>query len=139
MPRSSDVRRIQPGETDATGYLVQNGPFAIDSTYTRVVGGTTMHWEGKTPRMLPEDFEMRTRFGQGLDWPISYEELAPYYRKAEGELGVSADVEDQAYLGVTFEPDYVYPMQKMPLSYLDRWSPKISTASRSRCRTSAIR
>ena len=120
MPRSSEVRRLQPGQTDATGYLVQNGPIALDSTYARVVGGTTMHWEGKAFRMLPEDFQMRTRFGQGLDWPLSYEELAPYYRKAEGELGVSADVEDQAYLGVTFEPDYVYPMRKMPASYLDQ-------------------
>ena len=99
---------------------MQNGPIAIDSTYARVVGGTTMHWEGKALRMLPEDFEMRTRFGQGLDWPLAYDELAPYYRKAEGELGVSADVEDQAYLGMTFEPDYVYPMRKIPASYLDQ-------------------
>ena len=65
MPRSTDAHRIRPGQPDASGYLVQNGPFATDTTYTRVLGGTTMHWEGKTPRMLPEDFEMRTRYGAG--------------------------------------------------------------------------
>ena len=50
---------------------------------------------------------MRTRFGQGLDWPLGYKELEPYYRKAEFELGVSGDVEDQDYLGLDFEAGYV--------------------------------
>ncbi|HEX8086433.1 MAG TPA: GMC family oxidoreductase [Solirubrobacteraceae bacterium] len=120
MPRSTDARKIPPGETDASAYLVQKGPFSTDTTYTRVFGGTAMHWEGKTPRMLPEDFEMRTRFGQGADWPLSYDDLAPYYVRAERELGVSADVEDQAYLGMTYDPDYVFPMKGLPLSYLDK-------------------
>ena len=56
MPRSTDARKIRPGQPDASAYLVQNGPFSTDTTYTRVLGGTTMHWEAKTPRMLPEDF-----------------------------------------------------------------------------------
>jgi choline dehydrogenase-like flavoprotein len=120
MPRSTDARKIQPGETDSSAYLVQRGPFSTDTTYTRVFGGTMMHWEGKTPRMLPEDFETRTRFGQGADWPLGYDDLAPYYAQAERELGVSADVEDQEYLGVSFDPDYVFPMKGLPLSYLDR-------------------
>jgi choline dehydrogenase-like flavoprotein len=120
MPRSSDARPLIPGQPDSSGYLVQNGPFATDTTYTRVLGGTTMHWEAKTLRMLPEDFDMATRFGQGLDWPFGYQELEPFYREAEREIGVSAEVEDQAYLGITFGPDYVFPMRGLPLSYLDR-------------------
>lgn len=120
MPRGPEAKRITPGRPEPSGYLVQNGPVSIDSTYTRVLGGTTMHWEGKTLRMLPEDFEMRTRFGFGRDWPLSYDQLAPYYVLAERELGASAEVEDQAYLGITFEPGYVYPMRRMPLSYLDQ-------------------
>ena len=43
----------------------RTGPFATDTTYTRVLGGTTMHWEAKTLRMLPEDFEMRTPLRRG--------------------------------------------------------------------------
>jgi choline dehydrogenase-like flavoprotein len=120
MPRSTETKRLQPGRPDSDGYLVQNGPFPLDSTYTRVTGGTTRHWEGKALRMLPEDFETYTRFGQGRDWPIAYETLKPYYRKAERELGVSADVEDQTYLGIEFEPDYVFPMRGLPKSYLDQ-------------------
>jgi choline dehydrogenase-like flavoprotein len=120
MPRGPDVRKIRPGHPDASAYLVQNGPFATDTTYTRVLGGTTMHWEGKTPRMLPEDFELGARYDQGLDWPISYDQIEPYYIRAEREIGVSADVSDQAYLGMSFTPGYVYPMRGMPLSHLDK-------------------
>jgi choline dehydrogenase-like flavoprotein len=120
MPRGSDARRIAPGSPDSSAYLVQSGPFATDTTYTRVLGGTTMHWEAKTPRMLPDDFRMRTLYGEGVDWPITYDELAPYYTEAEREIGVSADVEDQAYLGIEFDESYVYPMKGLPLSYLDK-------------------
>jgi choline dehydrogenase-like flavoprotein len=120
MPRSSDARKIPSGITDASGYLVQTGPFSTDTTYTRVLGGTTMHWEGKVLRMLPEDFEMRNRFEQGENWPFSYDELEPYYRMAEREIGVSADVDDQTYLGTSFPADYVFPMRGIPLSYLDK-------------------
>jgi choline dehydrogenase-like flavoprotein len=120
MPRSTDARRIWPGQPDASGYLVQNGPMATDTTYTRVLGGTTMHWEAKTPRMLPEDFDIRTRYGVGRDWPVSYNELMPYYAQAERELGVSAEVEHQTFLGTHFEPGYVFPMHELPLSYLDQ-------------------
>ncbi|MFC9930647.1 GMC family oxidoreductase [Streptomyces sp. NPDC127190] len=120
MPRGTDARPITPGAPDASSYIVQSGPFATDTTYTRVLGGTTMHWEGKTLRMLPEDFRMRTLYGEGADWPLSYEDLAPYYNEAEREIGVSADVADQAYLGIAFDEGYVYPMKGLPLSYLDR-------------------
>jgi choline dehydrogenase-like flavoprotein len=120
MPKSTDARRLEPGAVDSSAYLVQQGPFSTDTTYTRVFGGTTMHWEGKTLRMLPEDFETRTRFGQGRDWPFGYDDLAPYYAQAEREIGVSADVEDQAFFGIDFEDDYVFPMKGLPLSYLDK-------------------
>lgn len=120
MPRSTDAMPVTPQTPDDQYYIVQDGPFCTDTTFTRVLGGTTMHWEAKALRMLPEDFDMATRFGHGLDWPLGYDDLEPYYRQAEREMGVSADVEDQAYLGMTFPPGYVFPMRKMPLSYLDQ-------------------
>ena len=120
MPLSTDALPIQPGDIDDSTYLVQEGPFSTDTTYTRVFGGTTMHWEGKTLRMLPEDFETNTRFGQGRDWPIGYEDLTGYYNQAELELATSADVEDQAFFGIHFDEGYVYPMKGLPLSYLDK-------------------
>ncbi|SIO57734.1 Choline dehydrogenase [Singulisphaera sp. GP187] len=119
MPRSTDARKITPGQPNTSAYLVQNGPLSTDTTYTRVLGGTTMHWEAKILRMLPEDFEMRTRFGHGEDWPLGYQDLEKYYEMAEREMGVSGDAVDQPKLGVKFN-GYVFPMQGLPLSYLDR-------------------
>jgi choline dehydrogenase-like flavoprotein len=120
MPRSTDVMPVKPDTPEDDYYLVQTGPYSTDSTYTRVLGGTTMHWEAKALRMLPEDFSLSTLYGRGLNWPVSYDDLEPYYRQSERELGVSAEVEDQAYLGMHFPDGYVFPMHRMPLSYLDQ-------------------
>ncbi len=120
MPRDFETVRLRDDEVNDRGYLVQNGPFEINSTYVRALGGTTRHWEGKALRMLPDDFRMRSLFGQGRDWPVGYDEIEPYYRMAEQELGVSGDVEDQLYGGLRFPDGYVLPMHRMPPSYLDQ-------------------
>ncbi|WFU12038.1 GMC family oxidoreductase (plasmid) [Rhizobium sp. CB3090] len=120
MPRSPELRKLQPGETNALTYMVQSGPYVTDTTYTRIFGGTTMHWEAKTPRLLQEDFKSNALYGQGLDWPLDYRDIEADYQTAEREIGVSADVEDQSYLDITFPQGYVYPMRGLPLSYLDQ-------------------
>jgi choline dehydrogenase-like flavoprotein len=121
MPHSTDARKITPGIPETSGYLVQNGPFGTDTTYTRVFGGTSMHWEAKTPRMLPHDFLMQDTYGVGLNWPIEYDSMQQYYEKAEGELGVSSDVDVQeaANVDLKYRNGYEYPMHSMPFSYLD--------------------
>ena len=103
----------------AQSYLVQTGPLPFASTYERINGGTVRHWLGTSLRFLPSDFEMQTRFGQFIDWPIKYDDLEPWYGAAEKEIGVSADVADQGYLGIKFAPGYSYPMPKIPLSKVD--------------------
>ncbi|MDQ4005335.1 MAG: GMC family oxidoreductase [Actinomycetota bacterium] len=55
----------------------------------RGVGGGTLHYGGVALRMWPEDFERRTRDGVSVDWPISYEELEPYYDTVEREMALS--------------------------------------------------
>jgi choline dehydrogenase-like flavoprotein len=120
MPRGPDLRKLNPGETNDTAYWVQSGPYVSDSVYTRTFGGTTVHWEGKTIRMLREDFKLRSNFGQGLDWPIGLDDLMPFYDKAERILGVSGDAQSQRKIGVEYsDPDYVYPMMELQASYLD--------------------
>ncbi|MEO5329872.1 MAG: GMC family oxidoreductase [Magnetococcus sp. THC-1_WYH] len=121
MPRTPTLRKLQPGEVNTNSYIVQAGPYVSDSNYTRTLGGTTMHWEAKTPRMLPEDFKTRTLYDQGLDWPIGYDDIEPDYQRAEREMGVSGDVAALRYPGGSPYPEnYVYPMQGLPLSYLDQ-------------------
>jgi choline dehydrogenase-like flavoprotein len=105
-------------------YLVQTGPVPFGSTYERIGGGTSMHWLGTSLRFLPSDFRMRSLYNRFVDWPIGYDDLAKggaasWYSKAEAEIGVSADAEDQAYLGVDAK-DLSYPMPKIPLSRVDK-------------------
>ena len=118
-----NVKQIPNPPPLKDGYLVQYGPLPFASDYTRAQGGTTLHWRGTCLRMLPNDFRLRSHYGHGVDWPISYQELRPYYERAEREIGVSADVEDQVYPGAGgdyFGAGYQYPMRKIPQSYLDQ-------------------
>jgi glucose dehydrogenase len=100
-------------------YLIQKGPLPFTSTYNRIAGGTS-HWLGTCLRFVPNDFKMKTLYGQFVDWPIDYNDLNSWYCKAEKELGVSADLEEQKYLGIDFPADYKYPMPKIPNSTTDQ-------------------
>ena len=108
-------------------YLIQNGPRPFTSTYDRVAGGTS-HWLGTSLRFVPRDFTMKTSYGKNQsnfplpDWPttISSEKLSRHYARAEAELGVSADVKEQSFLGISFSKGYAYPMPRIPPSLLDQ-------------------
>ena len=54
----------------------------------RMLGGRTNHWGRYSFRNGPYDFKPRSRDGLGFDWPLTYEELAPYYDKVEMLIGV---------------------------------------------------
>ncbi|RZK41665.1 MAG: GMC family oxidoreductase, partial [Hymenobacter sp.] len=49
----------------------------------------TLHYTAYTPRPLPDDLTLKTDFGVGEDWPLTYDELAPYFEEVEQFLGVS--------------------------------------------------
>lgn len=106
----------RPRSDDPDSYYLQNGPDKFGSAYLRQVGGTTWHWLGTTLRFVPDDFRLRSRFGVGLDWPLSYDDLEPWYCEAERELGVAGD--PNADLDAPRSKPY--PLPPMPLSYLDQ-------------------
>ncbi len=53
------------------------------------LGGTTLHYQGEAHRLHPKAFKTKSHFGYGADWPISYEDLEPYYTEVERILGVA--------------------------------------------------
>jgi choline dehydrogenase-like flavoprotein len=53
------------------------------------VGGSSNCWWACTPRMLPDDFQLATRYGIGRDWPVTYDQLEYYYGEAEALMSVS--------------------------------------------------
>jgi len=86
-----DITRIDGTTPDTTGYFVQQGPLPFGSDYLRMLGGTTLHWLGTCLRMAPNDFKMRSLYGQGVDWPLDYDELMPYYEAADITVDASDD------------------------------------------------
>src|SRR5579885_511839 len=64
-----------------------NDPLALgDNNSGRGVGGGSVHWAAFVPRLHPSDFQIRTLDGVGVDWPISYWDLKPYYELIEREM-----------------------------------------------------
>jgi choline dehydrogenase-like flavoprotein len=61
---------------------------------SRIVGGRTNHWGRIALRMAPVDFKVRSHDGMGDDWPLSYEDIAPYYDKVESYIGVFGSKEN---------------------------------------------
>ena len=55
---------------------------------SRELGGRTNHWARNSFRMGPRDFKPASRDGLGVDWPISYEEIEPWYDRVEELVGV---------------------------------------------------
>ncbi len=78
--------RVVDGDGDAWMYGLNAYAF----------GGGTRLWQGMAWRFFPEDFAMESLYGNPegaalADWPISYDDLAPYYTRAEWELGVAGE------------------------------------------------
>ncbi|MBV8840779.1 MAG: hypothetical protein JO000_29930, partial [Alphaproteobacteria bacterium] len=55
------------------------------------VGGAALHWFANVPRLLPNDFKIKSEHGRSLDWPISYDDVAPWYDRVAQEIGISGD------------------------------------------------
>ncbi len=65
-------------------------PLALGANNSgRGVGGGSVHWAAFVPRFHPSDFEVYTRDGVGADWPITYEDIEPYYELLEQEIPVA--------------------------------------------------
>lgn len=55
----------------------------------RMLGGRTNHWGRHVPRWGPYDFKPFSRDGLGVDWPIGYDDVAPFYDRVERMIGVN--------------------------------------------------
>jgi choline dehydrogenase-like flavoprotein len=105
-----------PVDGKENDFYVQAGPDQFVGSYTRILGGTTWHWTGFADRLRPADFRMRSLYGVAEDWPISYDDLVPFYEEVERMWGVAGD------------PDYdwgaprrvPYPLPPIPSSFMDR-------------------
>jgi choline dehydrogenase-like flavoprotein len=94
----------------------QENPYTTspETTYrwgrSRCLGGRTLHWARATDRMADYEFKAASRDGYGMDWAVSYADIAPYYDRVERFIGVSAARE-----GFPQFPDGVF-LPPMPLN-----------------------
>ncbi|MBB6269872.1 choline dehydrogenase-like flavoprotein [Pedobacter cryoconitis] len=82
--------------------------------FTTGFGGSSNCWWGCTPRFMPSDFKMKTLFGVENDWPVSYEELDPYYEEAEVLMSISGPE------GTPFPRKGKYPLPPHTFTAVDK-------------------
>ncbi|MBB2168811.1 GMC family oxidoreductase [Gluconacetobacter aggeris] len=102
------------------GYLIVKGPDA--SAYRqgiiKGVGGTTWHWAASSWRYLPNDFRLKSAYGVGRDYALSYDELEAYYYAAECEMGVKGPNGQEIIPSAPRKTPW--PMDSMPYGPGDR-------------------
>jgi len=79
---------------------------------TRMLGGRTNHWGRISLRFGPNDFRRKSLDGLGDDWPISYDDLKPYYDQVDRFIGLFGSVE-----GLPNEPDGIFQPPPKPRCY----------------------
>ena len=96
---------------------VNSGDQVVEWTNYRLfgIGGTALHFEGIMMRPTEKDMRIKTLYGYGRDWPITYSELETWLLKAEYEIGVSGN-DDNPYASTRSDS---YPMPGHPFSYFD--------------------
>ena len=97
---------------DAHTALASEGAYQNNAA---CVGGGTLSYGAQAWRYMPQDFRMKSTYGAPAgssleDWPISYDDLEPFYEKAEYEIGISGD-----YSGTPFHGPRRRPLPMPPL------------------------
>src|SRR5437867_2454766 len=120
-PRRGKSTKERPfGEFDACigGWEIPGEPYtrapgtAFNWWRARMVGGRTNHWGRISLRFGPYDFKHRSRDGLGDDWPISYDDVAPYYDKIDRLIRIFGSKEN-----LPNEPNGVFLPPPKPRCY----------------------
>ena len=101
------------GGWDIDGEPYTNAPgTTFDWFRARMLGGRTNHWGRISLRFGPDDFKRRSIDGLGDDWPITYDDLKPYYDKLDQLVGIFGSIEN-----LPNEPDGIFLPPPKPRCY----------------------
>ncbi|MEO5964983.1 MAG: GMC family oxidoreductase [Candidatus Limnocylindrales bacterium] len=92
-------------------YPLDETAAAVSPLMFNGVGGSMLIFAGAWPRMLPSDFRVRSLDGIADDWPLTYDELLPFYERSDRDIGVSGMGGDPAYPPGGEDP----PLPPLPL------------------------
>jgi choline dehydrogenase-like flavoprotein len=118
--RGAATQKQQFGEFDAAfgGWTLEGEPYTTgpDTTFdwfrSRMLGGRTNHWGRISLRFGPDDFRRKSIDGLGDDWPITYEDMKPYYDRVDQFVGIFGSNE-----GLHNDPDGVFLPPPKPRCY----------------------
>src|SRR5213594_2733526 len=99
----------------AADYPINDSDSDISAVLYNAVGGGTVIYAAHWQRNMPSDFRVRTLDGIADDWPMTYEDLAPFYERVEADFGVSGLAGDPA-----FPPGQGPPLPPAPLAPMGR-------------------
>lgn len=108
-------REYSAGFMSREPYQQQGNAAPFGFGVVRAVGGKSLLWSAHVFRFSPYDFASAQKMGADIDWPIRYDELAPYYARVERLIGVASSRRD--YPNV---PDNDSPMKPIGLRCCDR-------------------
>ena len=120
-PRRGGSTRLKPfGEFDGCegGWEIDGEPYttAPGTRFlwwrARMLGGRTNHWGRISVRFGPDDFRRKSLDGMGDDWPITYNDIAPYYDRVDELVGIYGSKE-----GIPNEPDGIFHPPPAPRCY----------------------
>ncbi|MGE4002443.1 MAG: GMC family oxidoreductase [Planctomycetaceae bacterium] len=96
-------------------YPIDDADSDIAAVLYNAVGGSSVIYAAHWQRNMPSDFRVRALDGVGDDWPLTYEELEPYYEQVESDFGISGLAGDPA-----FPPGKGPPLPPPPLAPMGR-------------------
>lgn len=110
-PRRGGNATRPMGDFDAAygGWQIEGEPYTqkdgseFQWFRSKMMGGRTNHWARISLRMGPKDFKGKSYYGVGDDWPVTYEEISPYYDKVDRLIGVYGSAE-----GLENDPDGIF-------------------------------
>ena len=114
-PDLKDEQHVLEEQTNDGGWVSEStSESGWDFWNGNVVGGASNFMSGFFYRLKPKDFRLLSEFGpikgaNVVDWPISYEDLEPYYAKAETEIGISGKVTSHKFQEPRSTTDFPYP------------------------------
>lgn len=88
-PHSWQLENLKNSPINHEDTFIQENYGEKSWNFTVAFGGSSNAWWAGTPRMLPNDFRLRSSYGVGRDWPLSYDMLEQYYCEAETIMDVS--------------------------------------------------
>ncbi len=103
------------------GWQIEGEPYTVGTGAWRwfrgrMLGGRTHHWGRISLRFGPSDFRRKSIDGLGDDWPISYDEIKPYYDKLDEFVGIFG-TNHARETGLTNEPDGIFQPPPAPRAH----------------------